>query len=1000
MTGNRAILLMAVMCMVVVAILPASAQSNVSDLSISATISPNPALPGSTVSYFVNVQNLGPNVGLDPGVITGTLPAGVTASSCFARLYGAFRIVDGTCVVAGQSITASIPATIFPYATSAEQYLLFFDAVLTPSAPNGGAVYSSTFSVSGASHDPNLANNSITAVFTTPAPLSVTVNPKQVSFGYVALNQDSSSLTISVTNSGKSGFVYTPTLTGDFFESDNSCAGSHLRGVTISAFVAPGATCVSTLIFQPTGLGPAHGTITLNENDSVGQSAQQVVQLSGIGSNIAFQPQRFIFEQPQIDGTTSSSVGLSLINVGSIPVPIGEIQTSTSFSQTNDCGSVVQPQSSCEIFVSFSPTVAGQITGTLTVPAQGLSSPLAAALQGTGSAVELTPSPLRPLDLGSADLGTDSDPSPVTLTNVSTQPLRLNGVSASGAGFREKDDCPRRLHPGESCTIYPFFRATIDEGPAKGSLIVDAQDPAGPQTFQLTATGIGIRHNVVLLHYDYMVAADHTHDPEVVAPGAIQAVVDAFARHGIRVIVDPRHTAIPETDVTVFGPADCSKFFGFHSVNFYDLKAQYFHSTNPRVHYSIFAHFIAQGTSGFGDPCDPFAFSGLSELPGQNFVNSEIAGFLLPEGAFTPSMARMALASSYMHELGHNLGLHHGGGIGPLGTNFDDFQRNFKPNYISVMNYNYLGTGIPVADAVGSTNLKSCSLDQDCGDGALCTDTALGAPFPAKACFRLDYSRQLLPAAGNTPGALDENGNLDETAGLGSGNSDITFFTDAACNGQIVPSNGPLDFDGDGSATNTHATADLIPSWWLVIQQSVGFCHTGIYSKLGGFDDWAALTGKIDDIETQNSLDMSAQRDHAQEVDIPTLKDKHVLYPLRQVAIAIHPGCGLPSAPIAPGQPGSVTVAVLGSASLDVTQIDPQSLRLHGVVPMNTSIADVNGDGLPDLVATFDLSQIHLSPQATTVRLSGWFTSSQRFFASAPITIVTDMNAQPAACRN
>jgi hypothetical protein len=85
---------------------------------------------------------------------------------------------------------------------------------------------------------------------------------------------------------------------------------------------------------------------------------------------------------------------------------------------------------------------------------------------------------------------------------------------------------------------------------------------------------------------------------------------------------------------------------------------------------------------------------------------------------------------------------------------------------------------------------------------------------------------------------------------------------------------------------------------------------------------------------------------------------------------------------------------------LDVTQIDPQSLRLHGVAPTNTYIADVNNDGQPDLVATFDASQIHLSPQATTIRLTGWMTSSQRFWVEAAVTIVNDMSTQPPECRN
>src|SRR5262249_8904872 len=154
----------------------------------------------------------------------------------------------------------------------------------------------------------------------------------------------------------------------------------------------------------------------------------------------------------------------------------------------------------------------------------------------------------------------------------------------------------------------------------------------------------------------------------------------------------------------------------------------------------------------------PGIYSGFAELPGQNFVNG--LSFITPDFGFTASMARMAVAGSYMHEFGHNLGLHHGGGIGALGTCNGDFPRRYKPNYISVMNYNYLFSGIPEADAVGSANLKACAVDKDCDDDALCTDTALGAAFPAKACFRLDYSRQLLPLGGNTPGTLDESGNL------------------------------------------------------------------------------------------------------------------------------------------------------------------------------------------------------------------------------------------------
>ena len=42
----------------------------------------------------------------------------------------------------------------------------------------------------------------------------------------------------------------------------------------------------------------------------------------------------------------------------------------------------------------------------------------------------------------------------------------------------------------------------------------------------------------------------------------------------------------------------------------------------------------------------------------------------------------------FVHELGHNLALSHGG--------WDEI--NYKPNYLSVMNYQYTLTGVPMAD--------------------------------------------------------------------------------------------------------------------------------------------------------------------------------------------------------------------------------------------------------------------------------------------------------------
>ena len=52
---------------------------------------------------------------------------------------------------------------------------------------------------------------------------------------------------------------------------------------------------------------------------------------------------------------------------------------------------------------------------------------------------------------------------------------------------------------------------------------------------------------------------------------------------------------------------------------------------------------------------------------------------------------------------------------------------------------------------------------------------------------------------------------------------------------------------------------------------------------------------------------------------------------------------------------GVLPVAILGTAALDVQQIALSSLKLADVAPLrNPRIADVQGDGIPDLVLHFD----------------------------------------------
>jgi len=289
----------------------------------------------------------------------------------------------------------------------------------------------------------------------------------------------------------------------------------------------------------------------------------------------------------------------------------------------------------------------------------------------------------------------------------------------------------------------------------------------------------------------------------------IRRIVDAFRAQGLTLHIDPQHTAIPGRLVLVFD--DGIGFYTFDpactggdAVGYEALKAKYFqpHSNHP-WHYAIFGfndqfpdqtvlaacssaiHVTVEGLRAY------LGWSGSSPIPGYEFIVT--LGGLYTE-QFSNSFIAQETAVGFMHELGHNFGLQHGGSDGI----------NYKPNYLSVMNYaDESKGGIPYAASQGSTQIAG---------------------------FRLDYSERALPT-------LDEN-HLNENLGIQSGTTDISFYSvhDApfSCGGTFafvsVPTTGPIDWNCDGTlesdvSVNLHSTPGDPQS----------------NTQLVGFDDWSFI---------------------------------------------------------------------------------------------------------------------------------------------------------------
>jgi hypothetical protein len=80
------------------------------------------------------------------------------------------------------------------------------------------------------------------------------------------------------------------------------------------------------------------------------------------------------------------------------------------------------------------------------------------------------------------------------------------------------------------------------------------------------------------------------------------------------------------------------------------------------------------------------------------------ADFILAAGdpAWNGGLTATQESSLFLHELGHNLSLHHGGG--------DDI--NYKPNYSSVLNYKWSLTGLPPDNRAAYSNLLEPAVDE------------------------------------------------------------------------------------------------------------------------------------------------------------------------------------------------------------------------------------------------------------------------------------------------
>ena len=550
-------------------------------------------------------------------------------------------------------------------------------------------------------------------------------------------------------------------------------------GVTTPAQAFNGGATVSVSLVAGTYTLRASYAGDANFNSSASNS-QTVVVAAGSAATASLSASSLTFTTAV--GTTSAYQNVTLTNKGGSPLKISGINvTGSGFAQVNGCPASLAAGTNCVIRVSYTPSSDTTVNGALTVADDASGSPQTVTLTGKVPSPVATLSPTT-VDFGSYTLGTSSvDSVGLTLTNTGVGTLVLSSVTLSNiADFETTDsNCTqgKMLTAGQSCVVSIEFHPSAT-GSRTATLQFVTNDKSFTQTANLSGTGIAVGacadqdgdglcddwekyglkvrlKNVDYLidlpafgasptHKDVFIQADwmaqdpalrtaHTHQP---LPDAMAIVVKSFGDSpvtnpdgttGIHLHIDCGPTCvmnpvtgdlwgkrslaqlIPEVAAIDVTSTNISKFNwgGFDNLSsFFDGSGRAF-----AFHHVIFAHDLQAGVD----------ISGISRNPASNFFQG--AGDLIVATGEAPGNPRGTVpiqAGTLMHELGHNLGLAHGGQDGV----------NNKPNYLSIMNYSFQFIGLPV----------------NFTDGAV-TGTGL-----------FDYSRFALPT-------LDE-ANLDESTGI------------------------------------------------------------------------------------------------------------------------------------------------------------------------------------------------------------------------------------------
>ena len=314
----------------------------------------------------------------------------------------------------------------------------------------------------------------------------VGVSPSSINFGSVTVNATSTA-TLVVTNNSRQ----TVTVGSVFCNLPQVV----VSGPALPMTLAPRSSTSFQVTFHPNSAGAYSGTLTVSAGRNGGQLTTVSVLGNGISSSANTQLSYLL--SPSANSLTfgsqlvgsGSSQSLTLTNTGTGSVSVSQVTyTGAGFSVSDFSGAATLASGqSLSLSVSFAPSAAGSVTGSVSVVSTATNSPATIALSGTGIQPQISVIPSS-VAFGNVITGVTNTQT-ITVKNPGSATLTVSQASLAGTGYGLSGlTTPLSIAPGGSAFFNVGF-SPASAGTFSGSVTLTSNAPTSPLTVSLSGTG-------------------------------------------------------------------------------------------------------------------------------------------------------------------------------------------------------------------------------------------------------------------------------------------------------------------------------------------------------------------------------------------------------------------------------------------------------------------------------------------------------------------------------